>query len=62
MKRHNSKPSLKGRGFQQPLRVHEHRHVDVTHTNVAGTFFYFCSLLDGRSRFIVHREVRERMA
>jgi putative transposase len=61
MKAHNIKPSLKGKGFQQPLRVHEHWHVDVSYINVAGTFFYLCSLLDGCSRFIVHWEIRERM-
>jgi putative transposase len=61
MKSHNSKPSLKGQGFQQPLRVHEHWHVDVSYINVAGTFFYLCSLLDGCSRFLVHGEIRERM-
>ena len=51
----------KGKGFQQPLRPHEHWHVDVTYINVAGTFFYLCSLLDGCSRFIVHWEIRESM-
>ena len=56
MKAHNSKPSLKGKGFQQPLRPHEHWHVDVTYVNVAGTFFYFCSLLDGCSRFRVRSQ------
>jgi putative transposase len=61
MKEHNSKPSLKGKGFQQPLRTHEHWHVDITYINVAGTFFYLCSLLDGCSRFIVHWEIRESM-
>jgi putative transposase len=61
MKAHNSKPSLKGKGFQQPLRPHEHWHTDVSYINVAGTFFYLCSLLDGCSRFIVHWEIRERM-
>jgi hypothetical protein len=40
MKAHNCKPSLKGKGFQQPLRVHEHWHVDVSYINIAGTFFY----------------------
>lgn len=58
---HNSKPSLKGNGFQQPLRPHEHWHVDVSYINVAGTFYYLCSLLDGYSRFIVHWELRESM-
>jgi putative transposase len=61
MRRHSSKPSLKGKGFQQPLRPHEHWHVDVSYINVAGTFFYLCSLLDGCSRSIVHWEVREAM-
>ena len=61
LKPHNSKPSLKGKGFVQPLRPHEHWHVDITYINVAGTFFYLCSLLDGCSRFIVHWEIRESM-
>ena len=58
---HNSKPSLKGKGFQQPLRPHEHWHVDISYINVAGTFFYLCSLLDGCSRFIIHWEIRQTM-
>ena len=61
MERHNTKPSLKGTGFQQPLRPHEHWHVDISYINVAGTFFYLCSLLDGCSRAIVHWEIREAM-
>jgi putative transposase len=61
IKPRHHKPSLKGKGFQQPLRAHEHWHVDVTYINVAGTFFYLCSLLDGYSRFIVHWEIRESM-
>lgn len=54
-------PSRKGTGFDQPLRPHEHWHVDVSYINVVGTFFYLCSLLDGYSRFIVHWELRESM-
>ena len=61
IKPRGNKPSLKGKGFQQPLRAHEHWHVDVTYINVTGTFFYLCSLLDGYSRFIVHWEIREGM-
>jgi transposase InsO family protein len=61
MQPHTSMPSLKGKGFQQPLRPHEHWHVDVSYINVAGTFFYLCSLLDGCSRSIVHWEIRESM-
>jgi putative transposase len=58
---HNSNSSLKGKGFQQPLRPHEHWHVDISYINVAGTFFYLCSLLDGCSRFIIHQEIRQTM-
>jgi putative transposase len=61
IKPRHHKPTLKGKGFQQPLLAHEHWHVDITYINVAGTFFYLCSLLDGYSRFIVHWEIRERM-
>jgi transposase InsO family protein len=57
----NGKPSKKGTGFVQPLAPHEHWHVDVSHINVAGTFYYLCSLLDGCSRSIVHHELRESM-
>ena len=59
--RHTPKPSSKGKGFVQPLKPHEHWHVDVSYINIAGTFYYLCSLLDGCSRFIVHWEIREAM-
>jgi putative transposase len=54
-------PSKKGTGFVQPLRPHEHWHVDVSYLNIAGTFYFLCSVLDGYSRFIVHWEIREKM-
>lgn len=57
----NSKKSLKGTGFVQPLKPHEHWHVDVSYINICGTFYYLCSLLDGCSRYIVHWEIREQM-
>ena len=59
--RHTPKPSSKGKGFVQPLRPHEHWHVDVSYLNIAGTFYYLCSLLDGCSRFTVHWEIRQSM-
>ena len=59
--RHTPKVSSKGTGFVQPLRPHEHWHVDVSYINIAGTFYYQCSLLDGCSRFLVHWEIRESM-
>jgi len=52
----------KGTGFVQPLKPHEHWHVDVSYLNIAGTFYFLCSVLDGCSRFIVHWEIREKMA
>ena len=61
LQRWNKKPSLKGTGFQQPLKPHEHWHVDVSYINISGTFYYLCSLLDGASRYIVHWEIRESM-
>jgi len=55
------KPSRKGQGFVQPLWPHEHWHVDVAYLNIAGTFYYLCTLLDGCSRYVVHWEIRESM-
>jgi putative transposase len=61
MERHNTKVSLKGTGFHQPLGPHEHWHVDIAYINIRGTFFFLCSLLDGFSRSIVHWEIRPKM-
>jgi transposase InsO family protein len=55
------RPTKKGTGFEQPLRVHEHWHVDIAYLNLAGTFYSLCSVLDGCSRSTVHREIRETM-
>ncbi len=56
------KPSRKGTGFTQPLRPHEHWHIDVSYINICGTFYYLFSILDGCSRYIVHWEIRESMS
>ena len=61
IRRWNPKPSRKGTGFVQPQRPHDHWHVDVAYVNIAGTFYYLCSVLDGASRFIVHWDIRESM-
>jgi len=61
LQRWNRKPSKKGTGFVQPLRPHEHWHIDVSYVNILGTFYYLCSILDGCSRYIVHWELREAM-
>lgn len=61
LSRWKGKPSKKGDGFQQPLHPHEHWHIDITYLNIAGTFYYMCSILDGFSRYLVHWEIRETM-
>lgn len=61
LRRWNRKPSKKGTGFQQPLKAHEHWHIDISYINICGTFYYLCSILDGFSRYIVHWEIRESM-
>jgi len=57
----NRKPSKKGTGFHQPLKAHEHWHIDISYINICGTFYYLCSILDGFSRYIIHWEIREQM-
>jgi transposase InsO family protein len=59
--RSTRKTTGKGKGFHQPLRPHRHWHVDVSYLNIAGTFYYLCSVLDGYSRYVVHWEIRESM-
>lgn len=54
-------PSKKGTGFEQPLAVHAHWHVDIAHINIHGTFYYLCAVLDGASRYIVAWGLRESM-
>jgi len=57
----HARPTRKGTGFEQPLQPHEHWHIDVSHLNICGTFYYLCSVIDGASRYIVHWEIRETM-
>jgi putative transposase len=61
LRRWSGKASKKGTGFVQPLKAHEHWHIDVSYVNICGTFYYLCSILDGCSRYIVHWELREAM-
>ncbi len=35
--------------------------MDISYLNLAGTFYYLCSVLDGYSRYLVHWEIRESM-
>lgn len=61
LSRWNHTQSKKGTGFQQPLKPHEHWHIDISYINISGTFYYMCSILDGFSRYIVHWDIRESM-
>ena len=61
LKRFSGKPSKKGNGFTQPLKAHEHWHIDIAYLNICGTFYYMCSILDGFSRTIIHWDIRESM-
>jgi transposase InsO family protein len=61
LRKWNGKPSSKGKGFKQPLRPHQHWHIDIAYLNICGTFYYLCSVLDGCSRYIVHWDIRESM-
>ena len=52
------KPSKKGTGSLQPLAPHDHWHIDFSFINIAVTFYYLCSVLDGCSRFVVAWDIR----
>jgi len=59
--RWKKRASKKGTGFEQPLKPHEHWHVDVSYINVSGTFYYLFTILDGCSRAVIHWDIREAM-
>ena len=61
LKRWNKNPSKKGLGFEQPIRPHDHWHVDISYINIIGTFYYLCSILDGCSRTVIHWEIQPQM-
>jgi hypothetical protein len=45
----------------QPARPHEHWHLDGEYIDVAGTFFFLCTLVNGYSRYNVHWEMHPTM-
>jgi transposase InsO family protein len=61
LRRWNRKDSKKGTGFEQPEKPHEHWHIDISYVNIAQTFYYLVTILDGYSRYIVHWDLREAM-
>lgn len=59
--RWKQRPSRKGKGFDQPLKPHDHWHIDIAYINIAGTFYYLCTVLDGCSRAVIYWEIRTSM-
>lgn len=57
----NTLASKKGKGFVQPLEPHDHWHIDFSYINIASTFYYLCSVLDGCSRYLVAWDIRTSM-
>lgn len=57
--RRSNAPTKKGTGFSQPKGPHRHWHTDISYVNLAGTFYFLITVLDGYSRYIVHWEIRE---
>lgn len=55
------KKSSKGNGFEQPVSIHQHWHIDIKYVNFRGTFLFLISIIDGYSRYIVHHELRMNM-
>lgn len=53
--------SRKGTGFVQPLEPHDHWHIDFSYINIAATFYYLCTVLDGCSRFVIAWDLRASM-
>jgi len=49
LNRWNRKKSIKGAGFVQPLKAHEHWHIDISYINICVTFYYLCSILSQRT-------------
>lgn len=45
--------SKKGKGFEQPLRPHEHWHTDIHYVKVLQTHYFLGTVLDGASRAIL---------
>jgi transposase InsO family protein len=51
----------KGKGFKQPLKPHDHWHVDISYVNMVGTIYFLICVLEGASRYILHHELRTNM-
>jgi transposase InsO family protein len=58
MEGRTAKSSKKGKGFLQPLAPHDHWHIDFSYINIAATFYYLCTVLDGCARYILAWDIR----
>jgi len=59
--RPRAKESRKGKGFVQPIKAHEHWHIDSAYINIAGTFVFIATIVDGFSRLVVARDIAPKM-
>ena len=59
--RPRGRESRKGKGFVQPLTAHEHWHIDVAYINIAGTFVFMATVIDGFSRLVVAWDIAPQM-
>lgn len=59
LRRWANKTSKTGKGVGQPLQPHEHWHIDISHINILGTFYYRCAVLKGTSRYRIDWNLRE---
>lgn len=55
------KKSIKGTGYNQPIRPHQEWHTDIKYVNFKGIFIFLICVLDGYSRYIIHHELRTHM-
>ena len=51
----------KGDGFEQPVSIHEHWHVDITYVRVGGKHGFLTTVIDGYSRYILVSRLTETM-
>jgi transposase InsO family protein len=56
-----SNDTVKKKGFDQPLNIHEQWHTDFSYIRIQGLFYYFISIMDGFSRKILVWDLFETM-
>ena len=56
-----SRHRAKGDGFEQPVKIHEHWHVDITYVRVGRKHCFLTTVIDGCSRYIIVSRLTETM-